>query len=114
MFNQKDDQNLKDLTKEELEELMKVLGKKMALLLAASSMPKETKEAWLALLPKMSFEQIERLMKVLENELESKISPELEKLNKELLILKDKFDQKKKNLHKQTIEKLEELEKEIK
>ena len=38
MFNQ----NIQQLTKEEMEELMKLFGKKMALLLAASSMPEKT------------------------------------------------------------------------
>ena len=62
----------------------------------------------------MSFEQIDRLIKILEKELEGKIAPELEKLNKELLILKDKFDKKRQNLQQQTIKKLEDIEKEIK
>ena len=40
--------------------------KKLAALLYDSNMPEDMKEAWIALLPKMTLEQIDRLLAILE------------------------------------------------
>ena len=50
----------------DVEDQLKNIGERLALLLASANVPDEVKEAWAALIPDMSLEQIDRLAKALE------------------------------------------------
>ncbi|MFA4845247.1 MAG: hypothetical protein WC654_01680 [Patescibacteria group bacterium] len=50
----------------DIEQEAKQLGERFALLLAAAEMPDEVKAGFIAMMPEMSPEQLDRLMKVLE------------------------------------------------
>ena len=52
--------------KEEIRKVIEFHAKKLGVLLAISTMPTGVKEAWIALLPQMPLEQIERLLNILE------------------------------------------------
>lgn len=47
-------------------ENLKIQAKKLALLLANSTMPEDIKEAWAVLIPEMTLEQIAKLLNILE------------------------------------------------
>ena len=52
--------------KKQLEEEMKVIGQRLALLLEVADIPEDQKAAWEMLLPEMSVEQIFKLIEYLE------------------------------------------------
>lgn len=51
---------------QDIEQEAKQLGERLALLLAAADMPDEVKAGFVAMMPEMTPEQLDRLMKVLE------------------------------------------------
>ena len=99
--------------KQQTEDIIKLLGQKLGFLLARSKMPEDVKLAWLSLLPKMSFEQIDRLTQILEDQIKIKAKKEWGVVEKELIKVKKELDEKKENIDKATIKKLNDIEKEL-
>ncbi len=64
-----------DETSEQTEQSLKDYGKRLAVLLMTSTFPDEIKDAWVALVPKMTLPQMDRLMDVLEKRM-AKNAPE--------------------------------------
>ena len=81
--------NFQTSTSKEETEIFALLGKKLAYLLAVSSLPAEAKEAWAALVPKMNFEQIERLAALLERDVAGQ-DPEFQSLSVAIKAMKEK------------------------
>ena len=54
-------------TKKEIIAILEANAKKLAVLLYDSNLPEEIKDSWVAMLPEMSLEQIDRLLKALED-----------------------------------------------
>ncbi|MCH7883447.1 hypothetical protein IIA95_03465 [Patescibacteria group bacterium] len=75
----------------ELAQNLELNAKKLAILLYNSTMPSDIKDAWIALLPKMSTEQIDQLFNILEakyldggtKDIDEKYRKELEKVVKD-------------------------------
>ena len=60
------------------------VGKRLALLLAASDMPEDVKESWVVLIPEMSLDQMDRFAKALEENIAGVAGPDLDKLAAEV------------------------------
>lgn len=108
----------KDFSKEEIEEVAKAYGAKLAFLLYASRLSQQKKQAWMALLPKMSLEQIESLTDVLEQQYAEQETRDIDKkFKKDLEDIKKEYDQKMKKLEKideDTLKKLKNLTRNLK
>ncbi len=50
---------------QDVEQQLQHVGERLALLLAASNLPDDIKDAWAALIPEMSLEQLDRLATIL-------------------------------------------------
>lgn len=95
--------------KQQIEETVKLLGQKLGFLLARSKMPEEVKLAWLSLLPKMSFEQIDRLTQILEDQIKIKAKKEWGTVEKELIKIKKKLDEKRSKINRKAITDIRQL-----
>ena len=102
--------NQQNLNQQELEELAKAKGQRLAFLLSAANIDDEQKEAWLTLLPEMSLEQLEKLLDVLEAQYLNQQTKDIDKeFAKDLTNIKNEYDQKEADLEKDTIEKMRKL-----
>ena len=102
--------NQQNLNQQELEELAKAKGQRLAFLLSAANIDDEQKEAWLTLLPEMSLEQLEKLVDVLEAQYLNQQTKDIDKeFAKDLTNIKNEYDQKEADLEKDTIEKMRKL-----
>jgi antitoxin component of RelBE/YafQ-DinJ toxin-antitoxin module len=89
-------------------------ARKLATLIFYSTMPDDVKEAWIALLPEMTLEQMEKLLNILESKyIDEKTRPvdeeykaKLESLIKELEAQKESEDKKTVELLKKISDKL--------
>ncbi len=81
---------------------LEINARKLAILLYCSSMPEEIKDSWIALLPEMSFEEIDQLLAILEasyldeqtRNIDEEYRVKIEKLTEEFEQQKMKEDQK--------------------
>lgn len=86
--------------------------KKLAVLLYASNMPDEVKQSWLCLLPKMTLEQIDRLINTLEAKFLDEMTKEMDEKHKtKLKKVFQKYDKLQEKNDQATIKKLIELRK---
>ena len=93
-----------------IKKLAKIQGKKLAFLLAASKMNEEQQQQWIAILPKMSLEQIDRLVDILENQFCAEGFSKLDnRLEKELLKIKDSTSAKFKESDNKALKQLDTL-----
>ncbi|MDD5749311.1 MAG: hypothetical protein PHO91_00790 [Patescibacteria group bacterium] len=93
-----------------LEELAKDKGQKLAFFLSQSKMPQEQKEAWLALLPEMSLEQVEELLDILEAQHLSQETGQTDSdFKKNLTAIESEYQEKQADLDNDTIEKMKKL-----
>ena len=93
-----------------LEELAKDKGQRLAFFLSQSKMPQEQKEAWLALLPEMSLEQVEELLDILEAQHLNQETDQVDDDFKEnITAIEDEYQQKQADLDKDAIEKMKKL-----
>lgn len=99
-----------DPKSEDIQKELKGVGEKLAILLMASDFPAEIKESWGALIPEMSLEQIDRLMKVLEQHISQKAT---EDVSAEVQKLEDQHDTNVKDSHARAIESLQQIEQQI-
>ncbi len=75
-----------------MEEEIKALGERLALLLAAAPLPDDVKEAWATLIPEMSIEQIDRLVGIIEKETAGALAEELSDVRADILHIKDMLE----------------------
>ncbi len=81
----------KPLTKEKIKEQATKRGQKLGVLISSLDISDEEREAWLSVIEKMSLEQIDRLVDILESKyvhqktsnLDKKFKEEMEKIQKE-------------------------------
>lgn len=93
------------------EKLFTDIGKRLALLLVASDMPDEAKESWIALIPEMSMEQLDRFAKILEANIAGAQGPELEALGDALRTAREHQEQEKAKAVEKAEQSLDEIEK---
>jgi len=102
----------KDQTKENLSPESELLSKKFVFLLENSGMPDEVKEAWLALLPEMSLEQLDRFFDILEAQyLNEKTKDIDEKYKKELEKVVEEFKKDTETNNKDLLQKIDSFKK---
>ncbi len=94
----------------DVEDQFKSVGVRLALLLASANLPNETKEAWAALIPEMSLEQIDRLAKALEGYLSVDEQTEFAELAEQAKQAHVIFEQQKKQAQAQAQKELDEIE----
>mgnify|MGYP006865014049 CR=1 FL=1 len=95
---------------ENIKKVAKANGKKLAFLLAASKLSEEEQQQWIALVPKMSLEQIDRLIDVLENQFCAEGFSMLdENLEKELRNVKEATLKQAKDIDVKTLKRLNTL-----
>mgnify|MGYP006449325389 FL=1 len=102
--------NNKQLNAEDLKEVAKAQGEKLAFFITSLNVPEEQKQGWLALLPSMSPEQLDRFMNVLEAQyLDQQTKDVDDKFKKDLEKVQTDFAKKEKDLDDQTIKKIQDL-----
>ncbi|PIZ82020.1 MAG: hypothetical protein COY02_00790, partial [Parcubacteria group bacterium CG_4_10_14_0_2_um_filter_41_6] len=102
------------LTEQELREIARAKGKKLAFLIASLNVDNETKEAIMALLPGMSLEQIERFLDILESKyLQQETQGIDEDFKKELERVGDEHKKASFAIDKQALEKIKAMGKEL-
>jgi hypothetical protein len=94
----------------DVENEFKQVGQRLALLLASANLPDEVKDAWAALIPEMSLEQIDRLAKALEGYLSADEQTELFALAEKAKQAQTVFEQQKKQAEEQALKELDEIE----
>ncbi len=104
----------KDLIPEESKEHFESLGKKLGFFISALNIPEQMKDVWLSVLPKMSLEQIERLINVFEEDyLKEKTQYIDEEFKKVLAEIEREKEEKLKKIDEETLEGINDLAKRI-
>lgn len=88
-------------------------GRKLYMMLEASSFSAEEKAAWMALLPELSLEQIERLSGLLEKNLMTQIADEFEDVLLKIKAARAKHELSRSALDLQTEQELAAIEREL-
>ncbi len=102
--------NNKQLNANDLKEVAKAQGEKLAFLIASLNVPEDQKQGWLAILPSMSPEQLDRFMNILESQyLDQQTKDVDDKFKKDLEEVDKDFAKKEKDLDNQTIKKIQDL-----
>ena len=95
---------------EELAANLEFAARKLATLIHHSTMPEDVKDAWISVLPEMSFEQIEKLLSILEAKYLDEKTKHIDAEYKEKIEkLVSEFDQKKLQEDEEFIEVLKRL-----
>lgn len=94
----------------DVEDQLKQIGQRLALLLASANLPDDVKDAWAALIPEMSLEQIDRLAKALEGYLNPDEQAQLAALAEQAKQANEKFAQEKQQAEVQAQRELDEIE----
>lgn len=92
----------KDLTSEEFKDSFEFLGRKLGFFISALNAPEEVKNSWLSIVPKMSLEQIERLVNVFEEKY----------LQQETQYIDDEFKKVFEEIEKENDKKIEKIDNE--
>ena len=101
---------MQNLSHEQLKKLASEEGKKLAFLIHSLKCQERIKNAWLSLIPKLSIEQIKRLIDSLENEYLNEQTEEIDKFFKnELQKMEDEFEKKQEDIDNNAIKKVEDL-----
>ncbi|MBI4591861.1 hypothetical protein HY733_00190 [Candidatus Uhrbacteria bacterium] len=97
-------------TQEEFEKEAKALGERLALLLVAANLPEDAKAGFAAMIPEMSPEQMDRLIKILEaNVSDTAVAQEAE-LGKALQAAQATYESSRQAAEKKTMTELDEIE----
>ncbi len=103
------------LTKKEVEELLRLKAYELAVLLHLSNMPMEIKKSWIALLPEMTLEQIDKFIMVLENALANNLTKDLDgAFLKKLKEITFKFAKEQEELDDKFLKKLNKFKENLK
>lgn len=85
---------------------------KLAVLLHNSTMPEDVKEAWIALLPEMTLEQIDRLLNILESKYLDEQTKDIDKeYQQKLQKFVEKYNQEEEQHKKKLLKNLSDIEK---
>jgi transcriptional regulator of heat shock response len=102
------------INKEDLKNLAIDYGKELGILISSLDITPDEKMAFLSLLPKMSMEQIDRLVGILEAKYINSETQEIDKKFKEdIEKIKEKYDKQIDKVDKESIKKIKELSKKI-
>lgn len=99
------------LLDENFEQEFKALGQRLAGLLAAADLPQEVKEAWAALVPEMSLEQVDKLMVILERYVNSTLSKEFADFKNDVARIQKAYEDRVKQSEDSAMSQLDDLEK---
>lgn len=92
-------------------ESLKMQARKLAILLQNSNMPEDIKESWIAMLPSMSLEQIERLLNILEAKfIDQQTKGVDEKFKNKLKVMVEEYKKKDFERDKKLLEQIKSLE----
>ena len=98
----------------EMQEIARAQGVKLAALLYSANITDQQKQAWLAVLPHMSLEQIDRLTSILENQFAGEQLKEIDtKFSEELESIKKEYEKELGDLDKDALKKIQNLTKNI-
>ncbi len=92
------------------EKLFYVMGERLALLLAASEMTDEVKEAWATMIPKLTLEQLEQLTLKLEAAIPDHEDDETKKLKSDIEELNKKHEESVKKIDNEAEASLKKIE----
>ncbi len=95
---------------QEIEKEAKQLGERLAWLMAASSLPDDVKDAYMALLPDMTPELIDKLATMLEANIADATQIETQEFVETLERVKTKYQEQRKEIEKQALSEMEEIE----
>jgi len=102
------------ISPEEFKKSFEFLGRKLGFFISALNASEEIKNSWLAILPQMSIEQIERLVNVFEEKYLQQETQYIDEEFKKVLAEIEKEKEKKLNkIDEETIEKIQDLAKKI-
>ena len=96
-----------------MEDELKALGERLALLLAAAPFPEDVKEAWATLIPEMSLQQIDRLVNIIEREVAGELAEELSGIRAQIQGISEKYESEDAKAALQATQELKKIEKEI-
>ncbi len=94
----------------QIEEDLKNVGERLALLLASADMPDDVKDAWAALIPEMSLEQIDRFAKALESNIAVQGSEEMKQFAGSIETIKQKSAEAQKASQDKAMASFDEIE----
>ncbi|MCR4313696.1 MAG: hypothetical protein NUV84_00410 [Candidatus Uhrbacteria bacterium] len=95
---------------EEFEKEAKAIGERLALLLVAANLPDDVKAGFAAMIPEMTPEQLDRLIKILEaNIADTAVTQEAE-LGKAAQVAQSKYESQRKAAEKKAMAELDEIE----
>lgn len=98
------------INKDDLKKEAKARGERLVFLLKSLKIPEEQKQAWMTLLPEMSFEEINQLIEALEEQYVQQQTKNLdEEYKADLEAIKQKTDEKKKQIDQDTINQIDKL-----
>lgn len=92
---------------------LEALGAQFAILLELADIPDDQKEAWLAILPDMSFEQIDKLMKYLVANVPEEAIEEFKVLEEKFEGIQQEYEHEVKSAQSDALDQLEVLSKKI-
>jgi hypothetical protein len=95
---------------EELEQLAHAIGERLALLLAAANLPDDVKAGFAAMIPEMNPEQLDRLIKILEANVDDSAAEEAAGLVSAVKDAQSQYEQKRKEAEKKAMAELDEIE----
>lgn len=98
---------------DQLTEAAKLYGQQLGALIAMADIPEEQKEAWMALLPEMSFEQIERLHTALEKRVSVQAGEEFGPLLQQMQKIKQEYEAKVAAIQGEAVSALDDLDNEL-
>ena len=96
---------------DDLEKQAKQLGERIGFLLATSTLPDDAKEALLVLLPDMTPEQTDSMIKMLEKNIAGAAEIEAQEFIENLKKIDEQHEQKRKAAEEKAMSELEEIEK---
>lgn len=84
-------------------------GERLALLLSTANLPEDVKAGFAAMIPEMTLEQLDRLMNILENNIQDTTAAEEQNLIAAIKNTQDEYEQKRKAVEENTLKEIEEL-----
>ncbi|MBU2579110.1 hypothetical protein KKA09_03270 [Patescibacteria group bacterium] len=98
------------LSEEQIKELLKAQGRKLGFLVASANISDEEKAGFIKIIPEMSLEQVARLIKILETKYIGEKTQDIDKqFKKDLEEIKSKYEEKREELNKDTLDKLQKI-----
>lgn len=105
---------LKQNPEQDLKKELQAIGRKLALLLQTANIPEEAKQAWADLVPTMTLEQIDRLIKILEQHILGASETEQQALNISLAAVQKNYEHSLEEAQRQTENSFAEIEQALK